>query len=177
MPGLKKIGILGGSFSPPHLGHVGICQYVLDQKKVDQVWVIPCFEHPFDKPLVSFDHRFRMCELAFKDFGDKIRVSDIEKKLGGKSFTFRTIQHLKKENPKLEFFLILGEDAAKEATTWHQYDKLKKAISWLIVPRGEKSAIPNVSSTDIRKVLKEEKNVGSYLPQPVYQYIVQNRLY
>ncbi|OGQ04026.1 MAG: nicotinate (nicotinamide) nucleotide adenylyltransferase [Deltaproteobacteria bacterium RIFCSPLOWO2_01_44_7] len=173
----SKIGILGGSFNPPHLGHVGICRYVLEQKKVDEVWVIPCFEHPFDKPLVSFDHRFKMCELTFKEFDDKAVVKDVEKQLGGKSFTLRTVQFLKKENPKLEFFLILGEDAAKEAKTWHQYDKLKKAVSWLIIPRGPESPVPDVSATDIRKILQEGKNVGKYLPQLVYQYIVQNRLY
>lgn len=173
----KKIGILGGSFNPPHLGHVGICRYVLDDRQVDAVWVIPCFEHPFEKELVAFEHRFKMCQLAFESFKDKVKVLDVEKKLGGKSYTLRTVEHLKKKFPDFEFFLLMGEDAAQEAKTWHQYEELKKALAWQIVPRGVSSPIPNVSATEIREGYQDKRSFAKYLPPEVADYLSKKSLY
>ena len=173
----KKIGILGGSFNPPHAGHVGICKTVLAQKLVDEVWVIPCLHHPFDKNLVSFEHRFEMCLFAFESFGNRVKVSDIEKKMGGKSYTLKTVEALQKKYPEQDFVLILGQDAASEAKTWHRYADLRKALSWVVLPRGPHSPIPDVSATQIREALHEGKNLQETLPEKVKDYCLQNHLY
>ena len=173
----SKVGLLGGSFNPPHLGHVGIVRYLLNQKKVDAIWVIPCLEHPFDKALVPFEHCFKMCGLAFEEFGDKIGVKDVEKKLGGKSYTLRTVEHLQKEFPEIDFVLIVGEDAAKESATWKSIEVLKKKIPWLIVSRGPQSPILNVSATEIRQALQKRSGLVTLLSQPVINYIAANKLY
>ena len=173
----KKVGILGGSFNPPHLGHFGVCETVLRQKMADEVWVIPCYQHPFEKNLIPFEHRLKMCQLAFEELGKRVKVTDLEKKLGGKSFTLRTVEYLKKKHPEFEFLLILGEDAAKEAKTWHRYDDLRKALSWLVIPRGPKSMVPNVSATEVRKALQDRSGQKDYFPPKVLDYILTNNLY
>lgn len=177
MSTIKKIGILGGSFNPPHLGHVAMAKLGLERGGLDQVWVIPCFEHPFEKALVSFEHRYKMCELAFQDLGVRVRVLDIEKKLGGKSFTYRTVVWLKKKYPSEKFVLIIGEDCAREAKTWHRYEELKKEVEWLVLPRGEKSPIPDISATATRAALQEGKGLEKFLNKNVIEYIEKNRLY
>ena len=173
----NRIGILGGSFNPPHLGHVGICETVLAQKLVDAVWVIPCFEHPFNKKLVSFEHRFEMCLLAFEEFGSSVRVSDIEKKMGGKSYTLKTVETLQKKYPEQDFVLILGQDAASEAKTWHRYLDLRKALSWVVLPRGPHSPIPDVSAMDIRERLEQGLSVKDVVPGSVVQFIQDHGLW
>ena len=76
----EHIAILGGSFSPPHEGHVAICAWLLDSAEVDRVVAIPCYEHPFGKELAAFDDRLRMCQIAFEEFGSRVEVLDLEKR-------------------------------------------------------------------------------------------------
>ncbi|MDP2599586.1 MAG: nicotinate-nicotinamide nucleotide adenylyltransferase [Deltaproteobacteria bacterium] len=173
----KRIGIFGGSFNPPHIGHAGVCETVLKQKMADEVWVIPCYRHPFEKKLVPFEHRLKMCRLAFEDLGGRVQVLDLEKNMGGKSFTLRTVEYLKKKHPESEFLLILGEDAAKEAKTWYRYDDLRKALSWLVIPRGPQSMVPNVSATETREALQNKGSIETLIPKNVIEYIHDNHLY
>lgn len=173
----KKIGFLGGSFNPPHLGHVAIAQQILEEGWVDQVWVVPCWEHPFDKKLIPFQHRFEMSLLAFAPLGEKVEVLEVEKRLGGKSYTLRTIQHLKRSHPEVQFFLILGQDAAQEVKQWYRYEELKESVEWLTIPRGPQSTIPNVSASVVRKALRKGESLEEVLPKSVIQYIQKEKLY
>lgn len=177
MSAQKRVGLLGGGFNPPHNGHVGICEMVFQENWVEEVWVIPCWDHPFNKSLAPFEHRFEMCRLAFEKFGERVRVLEVEKKLGGKSFTLRTVQHLKKENPDEALMLILGEDAAKEAPQWNQYRELKEAIEWLVVRRGPHSKISDVHATSIRQAIADGKGWEEEMPKKVVEYIRRHGLY
>ena len=172
-----RVGILGGSFNPPHLGHVEMARLALAQKKVDEVWVIPCFEHPFDKRLALFEDRFEMCRLAFKNLGGSVQILDLERRLGGKSYTFRSVEYLKKEFPAHHFVLIVGEDVAEEAKSWHRYHELQKAVEWFVIPRGKGSPVPDISATDIREVLKNGKGLEKCLNKNVIEYIRKKELY
>ena len=98
-----KIGVLGGSFNPPHIGHLLLSVYALTIKDLDRVFVVPCFRHPFGKDLIDFKHRLKMCGLAFGDFKRHIKVSDIEKKLGDISRTLYTLKALKKKHKNHQF--------------------------------------------------------------------------
>ncbi|MBI4125170.1 MAG: nicotinate (nicotinamide) nucleotide adenylyltransferase [Deltaproteobacteria bacterium] len=173
----ERVGLLGGSFNPPHSGHVGMAEWVLNEGKVDQVWVIPCDEHPFAKPLAAFAHRFRMCLLAFQGLEPKVRVLDIEKKMGGKSFTYRTVVRLKKENPAQRFYLIVGADAAAEIDTWNRAEALKREAERIVVPRGPASPVPDVSATAVRESLERGGRLEELLPKSVIVYIVKHKLY
>ncbi len=174
---IKKIGIFGGSFNPPHRGHRATAEYVLKEKKADEIWVIPCWEHPFDKPLVPFEHRLKMCALGMGSLGNQIRCLDIEKKLGGKSYTFRTVSALKQKYPEHRFYLIVGEDVAEEAKQWNRYEELKKSVEWIVIPRGEGSPIPNISATEVRTALALHKNLEGVLEKNVVEYIERHGLY
>ena len=94
----EQVAIFGGAFDPPHNGHVAICTSLLDRGDVDRVRVVPCFRHPFGKPLSDFDDRYRMCCLAFDRLGRRIVVDDIERRMGGVSHTVRTLLQLIEEH-------------------------------------------------------------------------------
>src|SRR3954453_19837484 len=85
-PGAPELAILGGSFDPPHFGHVFLAAYALGSANVERVLVVPVFQHAFAKPLSPFEDRLHMCELAFRDLR-RVEVSDLERELGGVSRT------------------------------------------------------------------------------------------
>lgn len=173
----KRVGIFGGSFDPLHNGHVGIVRMVLDGKWADEVWVIPCWEHPFGKKMAAFEDRLSLCRLGFESFEERVQVLEVEKELGGNSFTLRTVTHLQEKNPNLALLLVLGEDAAREAPQWHQYRLLRDAVEWVVIPRGTHSEIPNVHATEIRRAIAADEEWGNSVPQKVAKYIAENKLY
>lgn len=173
----ERIGLLGGSFNPPHRGHVAIAEWVLQQGKVNQVWVIPCWEHPLAKPLATFEHRFQMCVQAFEDLQPDVPVLDVEKKLGGKSYTYRTVAHLKKTNPGKIFYLIVGQDVAEEIHSWEHAKALQSGVEMIVIPRGQGSPVPVVSATEVREQLETGKGLEQWLPKPVIEYILEHKLY
>ena len=174
---LQKVGLLGGSFDPPHFGHFDLARLALEQKKIDHVWVIPCFIHPFGKQILSFEHRFAMCQLAFQSLGDRVQILKLEKELGGISYTLRTLEALQKKFLQHQFFFIAGEDTVKNLSQWKDGSALQKKASWLIFPRGETSPVRNVSATAIRKALEARAGLEEWLPKNVIAYIEEHRLY
>ncbi len=192
---MKRIAILGGSFNPPHLGHVGMAQYVLGRHLADEVWVVPCADHPYAKPLAPFADRMEMCSLAFQGIAQVI-VSDLESKLSQPSYTVQTLRHLSTAvRPKpvegatargsadlsragsLQFFLIVGSDIAADVPNWKDGTEIACLAKLIEVPRGEGSPIPNVSGTEIRRRVHQGKPIMDQVPAPVARYIQSHRLY
>lgn len=172
----RRVGILGGSFDPPHRGHVAICEKILKEKQAGEVWMIPCYKHPFDKPLVPFEHRLKMCRLVFSR-KKRVRVLDIEGRMKGTSYTLRTLKVLMRRHPSVCFLLILGQDAAREVKKWRGFDELKTKVDWIIVPRGPRSPIPDIRATKIRQSIADGEDVGDWLADEVIKYIAKNGLY
>lgn len=173
----KKVALFGGTFDPPHLGHLKMVEVALAKPEIEAVWVVPCFEHPFGKLMSPFEHRLEMCKLAFSSFEKRVRVLSVEKEFKGKSYTFRTLSHLKKKYPNLSFVLLVGKDVMQDVSKWYRYEDLKKEVEWFVLPRGKKSMIPDVSATSIRKRVCEGKAVGAFVPENVIEYILKNGLY
>lgn len=184
-----KIGLYGGSFNPVHNAHVFVVENVLKKNIIDELWVIPCKDHPFSKNLASFDQRFKMLELAFQSFAN-VRISDIEKKLSGKSYTYNTINRLKKDFPQHEFFFLIGTDILDGIESWYKYDDLVKETKFIIYARpgfefkparGMNYQLVNehrdLSSTQIRDMLKKGEIVTNLVPKEVERYIYKNNLY
>jgi nicotinate-nucleotide adenylyltransferase len=94
-----RVAFFGGSFNPPHVAHQLVALYVLETAAVDELWMVPCLKHPFDKALAPFPQRLRMCELAAAALGPRARVSDIEGRLGGESRTLADHQGLAHRAP------------------------------------------------------------------------------
>lgn len=173
-----RVGIFGGSFNPPHIGHQAICSWLLKYGGlVDLVCVVPCFIHPFNKKLASFEDRYKMCLFTFKKFGEKAFVSRIEQTLGGVSHTIRTIKELQKSYPDYTFSLVAGEDIKNYADKWKDFDEIKSLVPLITIPRGPKSPIPDISATVIRDKISRGESVAEFLPSEVAVYIVTHGLY
>lgn len=187
----KKIGLFGGSFNPIQKSHLEVIDAVLEDKIVDEIWIVPCRNHAFGKKMVDFDKRVKMIKLALGD-RKSIRVSDVENKSEGKSYTLKTLEKLQRENPGLKFFLIIGSDIIKEIHRWYNYAEILKKTSFIILERpghlvtklvGMKierilwNKTSAYSSAKVRKFLHLNKPIKELVTKEVGDYIRGKRLY
>jgi nicotinate-nucleotide adenylyltransferase len=177
-----RVAIFGGSFNPPHIAHQLVALYVLETAGMDELWLIPCAKHPFEKALAPFSHRLRMCELAAAALGPRVRVSDIEDRLGGDSRTLVTLRALRAEHPDRELHLVVGADIEPELPTWYGAADLLREFPHIVVGRsGFSSAamldMPKVSSTEVRARVALGQPVDHLIPRRVDAYIREHRLY
>ena len=131
-----KLGLLGGTFNPVHMAHLRIAEEARDLQRLDKIMFIPAADPPH-KPLeggVPFVNRYEMVKAATADNPDFL-VSDIEARLGGKSYTIETLPALKKECPDAELFFIIGSDSYLELGLWHRFDELFAMTSLIVVER------------------------------------------
>ncbi len=178
------VALFGGSFNPPHVAHQMAAFYVLQTQQVDQLWLVPCFKHPFDKSMETFENRKGMCDLAAAPLGPRVKVSDIERRLGGDSLTLRTVKALQAENPGDRFSWIVGADLVPEIDSWFGAEELRRLVSFLVVGRAGHSdaaqhsvELPRVSSSDVRARLAAGLPVNDRVPITVTQYIRNHGLY
>lgn len=179
-----RVAIFGGSFDPPHVGHVLSVAWALSATPVDTILVVPTWKHAFDKAHgASFEDRFAMCAHAFMPFRG-VRVSNVEKKLGGVSLTLRTIEALAEEHPDASFRLLIGADVLSSTDRWHRWDDVVRAAPPLVVGRegydtaaGSPIAIPDVNSTELRQRIAADQDVAGYVPTAVFEHIRTHGLY
>jgi nicotinate-nucleotide adenylyltransferase len=185
-----KIIIFGGSFDPPHIGHIEMARYVLDD--CDKLIIIPVGRSPLKQSshVADSHHRFKMTELAFKDLSAKVLVSDFELKSKAESHSINSVEWLEREYPDSEFSMIIGDDQFVQLEQWYQIDKLLEKLSFICFNRSGTALngiIPvnnitdfkmEVSSTQIRKQLKvSSQNSQGYLSPRVFKYINKMGLY
>lgn len=144
---------------------------------IDEVWIVPCFAHPFGKELIGFEHRLTMCKLAFSNLSLPVSVLDIERELEGVSYTARTLERLKKDHPDCRFFLVTGDDVKAGTSEWQNFEKVKSMAEIIRVPRGKSSPIPDISSTEIRRRLKDREAYADLVEPEVAVYIVTKGLF
>jgi len=118
-----------------------------------------------------------MCRLCFNKLYLSIKVIDIEKQLGGVSYTLRTVQHLQEAYHDCTFSLIVGSDVKAEFSSWYNFNKLREVVSIIEVPRGDLSPIPDVNSSDIRSKIKNGIAFADLVESEVAVYIITNGLY
>ncbi|GAB4296143.1 MAG: nicotinate-nucleotide adenylyltransferase [Myxococcota bacterium] len=182
-----RIGILGGGFNPPHIGHLFIAVYALSALGLKKVIVIPCRDHPFGKELAPFQHRLEMCKLAFSPIAGT-EVSDIEERLPTPSYTINTLSALGELYPKEKFLLLLGVDQSEEFARWKDFDRIKELADIMLFRRGGRRGktdafetteitLPEISSTDLRERLKMSGNSKGLIPDSVSSYIKRHKLY
>ena len=194
---MSKVGIFGGSFDPLHIGHVEMAVQAKKELKLAEMLIIPAFDSPLKgKGSAPFAARFEMARLAFAGL-DGFAVSDIEKKLGGKSYTINTLRALKEiYPPKTDFHFIIGGDVLYTIEKWYRYEALLKECRVCAVTRGDMSYtdmqeyanelgrvkvlnadIPDISSTRVREMLTNGEDVSGLVPEAVRQYIEAEGLY
>lgn len=175
-----KIALFGGSFDPPHFGHVAVAKNLVESDQFDEVWILPSFKHPFEKKLVSFEDRVELCALAFGSLGKKIRISRLEKELNSaEGYTIDLINPLVKKYPNHSFSLVVGTDLLQEKKRWKNFEEIEKKVSIFKISRSgyEPSVYPNISSSGIREAILKGENLKPFLPQSVIDFILQKRLY
>lgn len=185
----KSVAIYGGSFDPPHVSHVLAAVYALKVGGFDRVLVVPVFEHAFHKQLTAFEHRTRMCELAFAGI-ERVEVSPVERDLATPSLTLRTLEHLASQHPDWDMRLLVGSDVLGETSKWHAFERVSQLAPPYVVarpgyehPHSRAALLPDVSSTRIREALatpsdpEQEALLAASVPRCVLAYIAEHALY
>lgn len=139
----RRIALFGGSFNPPHMGHLFVCNYLLHVEDFDELWIIPTYHHAFEKELISFEHRVNMCKIMAHiadgnfgsppDYHGKVQVLEIEKELaydGKENRTVDTVNRLK-EIYQDDFTVIIGSDCVNKLHTWKGFEKAYTHASML----------------------------------------------
>src|SRR5689334_9142479 len=117
-----RVALFGGSFDPPHVGHVFAAAYALSTIDIEEVLVVPVFAHAFEKDLAPFDDRLEMARIAFAPIA-RTSVSAVERSLGAPSITIRTLEHLRATHPDWKLYLVVGSDVLAESARWAEWDR------------------------------------------------------
>jgi nicotinate-nucleotide adenylyltransferase len=133
----KKIGIFGGSFNPPHLGHVNAVTTVVKKIGLDFVHIIPAFQNPLKRPIdgATAEERLEMVELAFETYGPQYVVDDSEIMRKGKSYTIDSVLEFRQEYLAESLYLIMGMDAFADFGSWKDYTKILENTNLVVVTR------------------------------------------
>ncbi len=189
---MEKIGILGGSFNPVHIGHIMVAVYLTQWKIVDRVWLTLSPQNPmkdFDT-LIPDLKRLEMLKIACKDV-ENVEICDIELSMPRPSYTIDTLKYLSKRYSNKSFKLVIGSDNWNAFDHWKNGEEILDNYGVIVYPRPGKeiknhfvdgmdvvhSPAIDLSSTFIRQAILKGKNVKSYLPVGVYEYIKANNLY
>lgn len=192
---VKKIGLFFGTFNPIHVGHLCIANYIAEYSDLDQVWFVVTPQSPFKKKssLLDNNHRYQMVLRVVEDY-PKLTASDIEFNLSQPNYTVNTLAYLEEKYPEREFALIMGEDNLRNFHKWKNYEVILERYDLYVYPRigsGEinpefsdhprikrvEAPIMELSSTFIRKAVKEGKNVKPMMPEVAWQYMDEMHFY
>jgi nicotinate-nucleotide adenylyltransferase len=196
-----RIGILGGTFNPPHIGHLICAQEARLRLGLDRVLMVPAGNPPFklDEPdNAGQEHRLALCRAAVGK-GPGIEVSDLEIGHAGPSYTVDTLERLHSLMPDSELYLIVGGDVAAGLPSWHEPERVLELATIAVaerrgtsrsdvdqalrsLPGGERAVhfeMPwiGISSTEIRRRVKEQQPISYLVPDAVANYIDKHHLY
>lgn len=196
-----NIGIFGGTFNPVHKGHVSALKKILSAVSLDRVLVLPdrIPPHKSAEGLVSGSDRLEMCRIAFFNV-ENTEVSDWELKNEGKSYSVITLRHFHEAFPEDKLYFIMGSDMLASFESWYRYEEILTLCSLICVSRsqedtdrlegyadklrskgGEVIIVPvepfEISSSQIRDMLKKNLECTCYLDENVVQYIMAKNLY
>ncbi len=199
---MERIGIYGGTFNPPHLGHVHVVQTAAEKMGLDRVLVMPSCVPPHkvlpaDSP--TTDRRLQLLRLAF-DGVAKAEISTLETDRGGVSYTFETVDALRRQNPQAELVLLLGTDMFLSFTNWRKWEQILQQTKLAVFYRGDQEEhqrisqkkaeleklgatvclvendVTAISSTQLRRLMAF-RCAEPYLPQAVHDCIYAEGLY
>jgi len=201
----RRIGLFGGTFDPPHVGHLALAEWARESLRLDRVLFVPA-GHPPHKGrarLSSVGHRLAMTRLAVRD-NRAFTVSELEALRDGPSFTIDTVRALRRREPRARIFLLMGADSLAEFSTWREPEGILAFATLAVAPRPGPSAaagrparrgVPglrlagdariawlrnpglDVSSSAIRSRLRAGRSVRYLIPEAVARYIARHHLY
>lgn len=189
---MKRIGILGGTFNPVHIGHLAIAQTAQEKFDLDKVIFVPSNRPPHKgiRNLAPARDRFQMVQLAIKN-NPLFEISDFEVLREGKSYTVDTLKHFcSVYSKRKKFFCIIGGDSFSGLSTWKRIDEILTMTSFIVVNRpgyaGRAGGIRHfsvimpgidISSSYLRQRIRQGKSVKYFVPESVLKYINQHNLY
>ena len=186
---MMRLGILGGTFNPIHLGHLMLAETAREALTLDRVLFVPTRQPPHKRvrDLLPGPTRMEIIQLAIRDHSAFV-ASDIELQRNGPSYSIDTVSILRRQLPQAKLFLLVGEDLL--TVRWLAWTELKKlctvvavrrpgarsprsrrGIKWLPMPQVE------IASSEIRKRLKAGRSIRYLVPRPVERYLRQHRLF
>ena len=190
---MTRVGILGGSFDPPHNAHLAMARVALQRIPLDTVLFMAAPRPPHKKPteLTSYAMRLRMIELAVEG-QDGLQVSRMEEARSGRSYTIELLEHYRREHDD-DLFLILGADSVRDLPDWKSPASILNIATLVVFPRagcspvvpveGEAAVVLfeepliDISSSGIRERVRDGKPIDSLVPKAVHKFILDNSLY
>lgn len=199
---MEKIGILGGTFDPFHLGHLSVLEASIKESKCDRIILLPAKVSPFklNREITEEKHRVAMLDCIAEDYKN-VEVSRIEIDGPKVSYTYNTMKSVQERRPNAELYFIMGSDSLLTIESWHMGEKFLNEFSFILAPRpgydvnstkekkrlieekyGTKikvlhNKLINISSTEIKENIKNGKGIDHMVPAKVVEYIHENRLY
>lgn len=187
-----NIGVYGGSFNPPHMGHRLIIEQLIDDRVLDRVYIVPTGRNYIKQGLEKFHHRKEMLKLAFEDM-QSVEIVDIEDK-DTQIFTYMTLDYFRERYPNDNIYFIMGSDNLLQLHTWKNYQYMIDNYSFIIVVRNGDdmsmlsecakrgnftfiNEVSTLSSSNIRNSIYKSENIKDFVHREVYDYIVNNNLY
>ncbi len=192
---MSKVGLYFGTFNPIHIGHLIIANHMAEYSDLDEIWFVVTPHNPFKNKstLLADHHRYQMVEIAIEDY-PKLKASKVEFGLPQPNYTVNTLAYLEEKHPNKEFSLIMGEDNLQSFHKWKNYEVILENNHIYVYPRlykdKQKSKFENhhkiyrvnapiieLSSTFIRKSIKEKKNVKPLVTPDVWRFIDEMSFY
>jgi nicotinate-nucleotide adenylyltransferase len=201
---VERIGIIGGSFDPLHMGHLVLAQDAAEKLELSQVVFVPAARPPHKQHIQQAgpEHRLRMIELAVQS-NQRFTVSDLELRRDGLSYTVDTVAELRRSHPLAAWYLLVGSDTLMELHMWHRINELLEMCEVAAVLRpgaDDRAAIRKhleltqaqveqvtehlidthrigISSTEIRAMVAAGRSISYLVPPEVEAYILENELY
>lgn len=186
------IGLYFGSFNPIHIGHLIVANHVIENSAVDKIWFVVSPHNPLkdSHSLLNEYDRLHLVELAIQD-NNKFRASNIEFHLPKPSYTIDTLTNLSERFPLERFTVVMGSDSFQNLHRWKNYEQLLQRYSIIVYNRSGfevketygadvqilEAPLLEISSTYIRKQVKENKSIRYAVPDAVWKYIEENRYY
>ena len=191
-----QVGLFGGSFNPPHLGHLVIAEVMREQFGLDRVLWMPSYQTPHKqgaRDMAGADHRLAMTRLATAS-NPGFAVSDLEVQRQGVSYTVDTLRTLQAEQPETAFAFILGGDSLRGFASWHEPDEILKRVPLLVYERPgvarptllpahatrirfARAPLLEISGTAVRQRCRHGQSIRYFVPDDVRAYIAEHQLY
>ncbi|MCM8800557.1 MAG: nicotinate-nucleotide adenylyltransferase [Candidatus Omnitrophica bacterium] len=186
-----RIGILGGTFNPIHLGHLILAEEARQKLKLDKVIFVPTYlpPHKDNKEIAPAQDRLKMVKLAIKN-NPYFSVSDIEIRRKGRSYTIDTLREFKRIMPSDELYFIIGSDLLNYLNEWKDLDEILKMVNFIVATRPDYpldklpphiTTLPiravDISGYQIRQAIKQKHSFRYLVPEKVFKYITKRGLY
>jgi len=190
-----KVGLFFGTFNPIHIGHMIIANYMVEFSDLEEIWFVVTPQSPFKQKtsMLSNHHRLSIANIAVENY-PKLKTTDIEFSLSQPNYTINTLAYIEEKHPEKQFCLIMGEDNLKGFHKWKNNETILQNYELYVYPRVSEGKIENqfthhpkvhkvnapivqISSTFIRKAIKEKRDISIMLPINVWEYIDEMNFY